>query len=453
MAARRSRFVAYSLFATLNLGAALVILGVHSAMQLRPVFSLFAPWAVGMAALATALGWLLQIGDIDPLSFSPGKAMYAGLKVGGTTLILVSAATALATQAMPRQVTLSFFAVSPLIAVLSVGPAVLLARTAEPERILVVGSYDDVHQLQTDLDEFTHVHARIVGHISGSSDEPRLSEIDSFIELGRERFIDSARELKPDVIVVDSRYLEDYELLSQVTALHAEGIRVRTFTDFYEQRFGKVPLSAVNEAWFLFDSGELHRTTYLRLKQAIDYVGAITGTVVFLLLLPVIALAIKLDSRGPVFYFQERVGRGGDVFRLLKFRTMREDAEENGPQWATESDGRITRVGSFLRRSRLDELPQFINVIKGDMSLVGPRAERPEFVKELETKIPFYSRRHLIKPGLTGWAQIRYRYGSTVEHALEKFQFELYYMKYQSAFLDMAIILNTLRVMLSMQGI
>jgi exopolysaccharide biosynthesis polyprenyl glycosylphosphotransferase len=453
VAARRSRTVAYSLLAVLNLGAALGILGLHSSMQTRSVFSLFVWWAIAMAAVATAVGWLIQIGDVDPLSSTLPKALYAGLKIGFVTFVLISAASALADHSVPRQVTLSFLAVSPVIGAMATWPAVVLARSAEPDRLLVIGSYDDVHQLQTELEGLPPGRARIVGHVNGFSDDTRPSEIGPWMELGRQGFADKALELRPHVAVVDSHCLEDYELLSQVTALHIKGVRIRTFVEFYEQMFGKVPISAINEAWFLFDTGELHRATYLRLKQAVDVIGAILGTIVFIALLPVIAIAIKLDTRGPVFYSQDRVGKDGRTFRLLKFRTMRKDAENDGPQWAKENDNRVTRVGAFLRRARLDELPQFINVLKGDMSLVGPRAERPEFVSTLETKIPFYSRRHLIKPGLTGWAQIKYRYGSSVEHALEKLQYEFYYMKHQSVFLDVAIIIDTLRVMLSMKGI
>ncbi len=453
MTTSKSRLVAYFLLAALNLASAFVILGIHSNAQLRSVFSHFRWWAVAMATVATALAWLLQLGDAEPSTWSLPKVLYAGLKIGVVTLIIISAASALADHAVPRQVTIPFAAISPLLAAAGTWPAVVLARAFDPYNILVVGSYDDVHQLHSELLAHPAERARIVGHVNGFTGEPHPSEIGPWIELSRDNFIEKALELNPNIVVVDSRCLEDFELLSQITALHARGIRVRTFVEFYEQMFGKVPLSAINEAWFLFDTGELHRTTYLRMKQALDIAGAIVGSIAFLVLLPIISLAIRLDSAGPVFYSQERVGKNGKVFRLFKFRTMRVDAEDEGPRWAQENDSRITRVGAFLRRSRLDELPQFINVLKGDMSLVGPRAERPEFVGTLEEKIPFYSRRHLIKPGITGWAQIRYRYGSSVEHALEKLQYEFYYIKYQSVFLDLSIIFNTLRVMISMKGV
>ncbi len=453
MASRISRSVAYFLFGSLNLGAALGILALHSSLQLTSVFSRFVWWAVAMAVIATAMGWLIQVGEVEGPQAGFAKSAYAGLKVGAVTFAIVSVLSALATHALPRQVTVSFLALSPVISLLSRWPAVVISRTTQPIRVLVVGSYDDVYQLQHEIEGQRVPLCRIVAHINGGDSHPRPSEIGPWVEVTRSKLAEQAVDLNPDVIVVDARYLEDYELLSQVTELHARGVRVRTFSEFYEQMFGKVPVSSINEAWFLFDTGELHRTGYLRLKQAVDLVGALVGSALFLLLFPAIAIAIKIDSRGPVLYFQDRVGKNGKVFRLMKFRTMRVDAETDGPRWSFEGDDRVTRVGKFLRQSRLDELPQFLNVLKGDMSLVGPRAERPEFVEALEEKIPFYSRRHLIKPGLTGWAQIRYRYGSSVEHALEKLQYEFYYMKYQSVFLDLAIILNTLRVMISMKGV
>lgn len=171
------------------------------------------------------------------------------------------------------------------------------------------------------------------------------------------------------------------------------------------------------------------------------------------ILLPFIALAIRLDSPGSVFYTQEREGRGGRRFRIIKFRSMVADAERAGKAvWATRDDPRITRVGKFMRRTRLDELPQFVNVLRGEMSIVGPRPERPQFVAQLQEEIPFYRARLSVKPGLTGWAQVKYRYGNTTEDALIKLQYDLYYIKHQSMVLDILILLRTIRVVLGFKG-
>jgi len=185
-----------------------------------------------------------------------------------------------------------------------------------------------------------------------------------------------------------------------------------------------------------------------RLKRAID-VAASLGLLVFLApLLALTALAIKIDSRGPVFYRQKRVGHGGDVFEVFKFRSMRTDAEKDGPQYASINDDRITRIGGLIRKTRIDEIPQAMNVLRGEMSFVGPRPERPEFVAVLEREIPHYHARHLVKPGITGWAQVKYEYAATVEGASEKLRYDLFYIRNFTLLLDIMIILMTIRVAL-----
>ena len=179
---------------------------------------------------------------------------------------------------------------------------------------------------------------------------------------------------------------------------------------------------------------------------------AIVGFMLSLPLMLLTAIAVKFDSAGPIFYTQERVGKNGRTFRIIKFRSMRTDAEKNGAVWATASDPRVTRVGRIIRKLRLDELPQFINVIRGDMNFVGPRPERPVFVEQLEKEIPYYSQRHLVKPGLTGWAQIKYSYGGSVEDAMEKLRYDLYYIKNQNLLLDAGIIFETVKTVLFGRG-
>jgi len=188
-------------------------------------------------------------------------------------------------------------------------------------------------------------------------------------------------------------------------------------------------------------------------KQIVSFSVSLLLLLICLPLFPLIALLIKLDSDGPVFFRQERVGQDGRTFSLLKFRSMRQDAEQKtGPVWARPDDNRVTRVGRLLRRTRLDEVPQLINVLKGDMDLVGPRPERPKFVQDLSSAIPFYALRHCIKPGITGWAQINYGYGSSVEDAIEKLQYDLFYIKNISWALDLLIVLNTIKTVLVRRG-
>ena len=227
------------------------------------------------------------------------------------------------------------------------------------------------------------------------------------------------------------------------------GITVTDGASFVERNTGRVKLDLTESRWLIFAPG--FRRGWMRdiAKRTTDLVYSTLILAASLPLLPIISLLIKLDSSGPVLYRQKRVGLNGRIFEIYKFRSMRIDAEADGKaRWARQEDDRITRLGHILRRSRLDELPQLYNVLKGDMSMVGPRPERPEFTTELATHLPHYMKRHSIRPGLTGWAQINYPYGASIEDAKEKLEFDLYYVKNHSLFLDLMTILQTARIAL-----
>ncbi len=228
--------------------------------------------------------------------------------------------------------------------------------------------------------------------------------------------------------------------------------------DFYERVTGKIPLGAIDQNWFLENLSEGSKRGYEAGKRIFDLVFSFAFGIVSLLLYPFIILAVKLNSAGPIFIKQKRVGKFGKDFTMIKFRTMVANApdgsaeKETGAVWTLEKDPRITRVGRFLRKTRLDELPQLWNVLHGEMSFVGPRAERPEFHNELKEKIPFYEERYLIKPGLSGWAQIKFRYGASVKDAAEKLQYDLFYIKNRSFLLDSGIVLKTITIVLRKEG-
>jgi exopolysaccharide biosynthesis polyprenyl glycosylphosphotransferase len=236
---------------------------------------------------------------------------------------------------------------------------------------------------------------------------------------------------------------------------HERGVSVTPMALLYERITGKVAVEHIGDEWYLAlpvqQSGTI--TLYRFIKRVMDLCGGFLLSLIFLAVLPFVAAAIKLDSRGPVFYFQERVGLHGRPFRVRKFRSMVQDAEGDGQaRWAVKGDSRVTRVGALLRKTRLDELPQVLNVISGEMSLVGPRPERQQFIEQLQQQIPFYRARLAAKPGLTGWAQVSYGYGATVEDALIKLQYDLYYIKYPSPWFDLTIMLRTIGVVLRMKG-
>jgi len=223
-------------------------------------------------------------------------------------------------------------------------------------------------------------------------------------------------------------------------------------TDFYESVTQKVPLTTINEIWFLENISQEKKQLYEISKRIFDFVFGMILLVVSLPFWPIIAIIIKLESSGKIFYIQTRIGQNGKPFTMTKFRSMKKDAEKDGPKMTKEKDIRITKFGNFLRKTRLDEIPQLWNIIKGEMSFVGPRAERPEFHQELKSKIPFYQERYLIKPGLSGWAQLKRSYYSSVEDNYEKVQYDLYYIKNRSFIFDISIILKTINIILKGGG-
>ena len=262
----------------------------------------------------------------------------------------------------------------------------------------------------------------------------------------------TARKARAGVIVVALSERRGVLPLQEMMQCKLEGIKVIDAPTFYEMVQEKLMLEEITPGWIIFSSG-FRRTRLINVyKRCFDMFLASVGLLLSVPFVPLIALAIKLDSMGPLFFRQVRVGSGERSFMLYKFRSMGMDAERNGAVWAAKNDARVTRVGRLLRDYRIDEIPQLYNVLKGDMSFIGPRPERPEFVQMLKKDISYYSKRHTIKPGLTGWAQVRYPYGATVEDAVEKLRYDLYYIKNLSFLLDSQIIFETMKVVLFGRG-
>jgi len=243
-------------------------------------------------------------------------------------------------------------------------------------------------------------------------------------------------------------------LYNQLSELQKQGFSIRDYSQVYEEITQRIPVQNVDKDFYrYFPFSRSHQNKfYLLVFRTFDVLISLVGILVGLLLSPVILIGNMTANRGKVFYFQQRVGKNGELFNIVKLRTMNKDAEIEGPQFARKKDLRITRFGMFLRRSRLDEIPQFYNVLIGEMSLIGPRPERPIFVRELSKMIPFYDTRHIIKPGLTGWAQVKANYGDCYDDSLEKLQYDLYYIKHRSIFLDLSILLKTFSTILFFRG-
>lgn len=233
------------------------------------------------------------------------------------------------------------------------------------------------------------------------------------------------------------------------------GVEITQMPVMYEELLGRVPIRLLEADWILRSFVDQARVNgfYELGKRLMDLAGGLFGSLAFLVVLPFVALAILLDDGWPIFYTQTRSGRGGQPYRIIKFRTMRRDAESDGqPKWAKESDERATRIGSFLRKAHLDELPQFLNVLQGEMSLVGPRSERPELIQMFQKHVPFYRARLLVKPGLTGWAQVNYGYASTIEETIVKLEYDLFYIKHRNLILDFVILLRTPSTVFGLRG-
>lgn len=294
---------------------------------------------------------------------------------------------------------------------------------------------------------------RIVGCVSMSDEKKRVadaldrSEIDSLAQL--------VEDLGVSEIVLAIEERRGTLPLQDLLACKMQGCRISDFVVFVEKVLGYVDLDTVQPSWLIFSQrfGSSSRPTRA-IKRAVDVSVSLITLVVGLPIFLFAALAIKLTSRGPIFYKQDRVGIGGQTFKVIKFRSMRIDAEADGiPKWADEDDPRVTKVGSVLRAARIDELPQIINVLRGDMSFVGPRPERPFFVDTLVGQMKYYNERHSVKPGITGWAQLKYPYGASVEDSKRKLEYDLYYIKNYSFFLDFLILLQTVKVVFWPDGV
>lgn len=327
-----------------------------------------------------------------------------------------------------------------------------LSSAALKRKILVLGAGERACKLKGQLKDFGNYAYELSGFIPLPNEELGVSS-NLVLALSSDLLgIVKEREIDEIVIAVDNKQQGfPTEALLQCKLF---GVSVVDIVSFYEREAGKIMIDWISPSWFIFADGFQRGPWMKRAKRVSDIVlSALLGIIAApLILMTMFAVWFEGKGQGPVLFKQIRVGENGKNFKLLKFRSMQVDAEKNGPQWASENDDRVTIVGRFIRKTRLDELPQLWNVFKGEMSFVGPRPERPEFVINLEKEIPFYQERHAVKPGITGWAQVCYPYASSIEDAYNKLQFDLYYVKNYSLFLDFVILLQTLEVVLWRRG-
>ncbi len=321
------------------------------------------------------------------------------------------------------------------------------------QRVLVLGAGEKASQIEEYSNAHKHSGYRVLGFISNTSETQKIAD-HRIIQLNRPLH-KIALNLDIDELVIALDEERSQIPVDDLFNCKMAGFRIIDFLTFFEKHSGEIRIDMLRPSWLYFSDGFCVDGFVRTIKRMIDLFASVVVLMLFFPIMVFIALAISIESRGKgsILYRQNRVGQDGCEFEILKFRSMRPDAEENGEaQWAAANDDRVTRLGSILRKYRLDELPQLYNVFHGEMSLVGPRPERPEFVEELAKVIPYYKERHQVKPGLTGWAQLNYPYGASVEDARKKHQYDLYYLKNYSIFLDLLIMLQTVEVMIWKKG-
>jgi len=298
---------------------------------------------------------------------------------------------------------------------------------------MVIGDSPLIQETLNYLRQNPQLGYEVAGWLKREINDPELANLSQIIT-----------DQKITTLIIPPYLKENQKLIQTLYKNLALGVEISDLTDFFEQVFKKTPLSELKEHWFLENLAK-PRQLYETFKRPLEI---FLTSIILLITSPlflIIGFLIKITSPGPIIYKQTRIGQLEKPFILYKFRTMKADAEKNGPQWASKNDSRVTFIGRILRFCHLDELPQLFNIFKGELSFVGPRPERPEFIKELKEKIPYYEIRHLVKPGITGWAQINYRYGASLEDAYKKLEYDIFYLKNRSLILDLLIILKTIK--------
>lgn len=392
-------------------------------------------WWAGLAALLVATSYGFGLPELPRRRRSAVARSVGALAISLSTLSFFQ--LLLAQSLLPRSAILLIVSITPIWAVLSWNLSADLRTWSEGrDRVMIITDRpDDVAALRADLDGREEVPASIVDvvepeEVAASLDRPRpLAE--------------RVAASEPTVIVIDRGAQNDDRLIEQITTIHRDGVRVRTLALFYDGWLGKLPIAELAQVSLLFDIGEVHRAHYVRAKRVVDLAVGLVGSLLCALAIPLLLVGNALGNRGPLLFRQERIGKGGEPFTIFKFRTMVEAGDQTS--WTLSDDDRVTAFGRFLRRSHLDELPQMVNIVRGELSIVGPRPEQTEYVEELRTKIPFYDERHIVRPGLTGWAQVKQGYAASEGDALEKLQYDFHYLRRQSIAFDLRIVGRTVR--------
>ncbi|MFC1613104.1 sugar transferase [Patescibacteria group bacterium] len=323
-----------------------------------------------------------------------------------------------------------------------------IIKSTTKNNVIIVGYSDLAYNFSSTVNNNPQLGFKITAFVTFQEINKTDTKL-SFISINEnlEKFI---KENNVNTVIINAKQNE--ESINKLASCLSMRVNFIDFTDFYEKIFSIVPINAINVSWFIENLTEGSKRIYDLFKRVIDIIMSIIIGLLSLPLIPFISIAIKINSKGSILFKQIRTGKNGKTFLAVKFRSMVDNAEKNGAEWSQENDNRITTVGKFLRKTRLDEIPQLLNVLRGEMSFVGPRPERPEFIEMLEKEVPFYKQRALVKPGLTGWAQANLAYGASKEYSMQKLQYDLYYIKHRSMFLDLKIVLKTVAIVFGFKG-
>lgn len=395
-------------------------------------------WLIAYVGLLCVAAYAAGIPDLPrTIRGSVGSAVVAtGASAGTVSLVQLFAGSLL----LPRYVVfLSAAVLVPFYAVACYVADSSRDRQEARDRVLAVAGANEASHLGRELTEFPERPAMLAAVL-----DPEVAETDA---TSLER---AAEDSRATVVVLDRQAQAREAVVAQAALLHARGIRIRSLSLFYEEWLGKVPISELEQVALLFDIRGVHRAQYGRLKRLVDLVAAAVALVTAAPLVPAVLLGNLVANRGPMFFRQRRVGKAGTTFEIFKLRTMRPGGETH--EWTLVDDPRLTPFGRFLRRTHIDELPQLLNLLRGDVTLVGPRPEQPAYVEKLRAKIPFYDVRHIVRPGLTGWAQVKFGYAGSESDALEKLQYEIFYLRHQDLVMDAKILGRTIRQIVRMAG-
>lgn len=423
----------------LVLAVALVVLGLSKVHAAAHDYDFTASarfgWAVAFIGAIAIAAYSFGLPD---LVASRRAAWFASAGAAITGAITVSVAQLLLGSALlPRSVVLgTAVVIVPLGALAAAAGRDAFSHDRERDRVVLVAELDDAEAVTYELGRVPERPASLVASLTLEAARPRDPPDLPLVE--------AVNATNATLVVLGRRAQGDDDIVLQAALLHERGVRIRTLSMFYEEWLGKLPVSELERVSLLFDIGEIHAPRYARLKRLLDVTIAACALPVFAFVIPAVAVGNLIGNRGPLFFRQSRTGRQGREFQILKFRTMTPRGHGAG-ETTIVHDPRVTPFGGVLRRTHLDELPQVWNILRGELSIVGPRPEQPHLVDELAAKIPFYSIRHLVRPGLTGWAQVKYHYGEDELDALEKLQYEFFYLRRQCLGLDLRIVGRTMR--------